>query len=83
MWSNEEDFEEETLTPEQEAALPYARYMAAGFRVMPLHRILELPGHALGCGCGHAECKAVGKHPVAAPGSTRQCGTQSRSRPCG
>ena len=65
MWSNEEDFDDETLTPEQEAALPYARYMAAGFRVMPLHRILELPGHALGCGCGHVECKAVGKHPVA------------------
>lgn len=65
MWSNDDDFEDETLTPEQEAALPYARYMAAGFRVMPLHRILELPGHALGCGCGHVECKAVGKHPVA------------------
>lgn len=66
MWSNEDDdFDEEALTPEQEAALPYARYMAAGFRVMPLHRILELPGHALGCGCGHVECKAVGKHPVA------------------
>ena len=41
MWSNEDDdFDEEALTPEQEAALPYARYMAAGFLVMPLHRIL-------------------------------------------
>lgn len=65
MWSNDDDFEDETLTPEQEAALPYARYMVAGFRVMPLHRILEMPGHALGCGCGHVDCKAVGKHPVA------------------
>lgn len=65
MWSNDDDIDDEALTPEQESALPYARYMAAGFRVMPLHRILELPGHALGCGCGHVDCKAVGKHPVA------------------
>ena len=61
MW----DDEDEQLTPAQEAQLPYARYMAAGFRVMPLHRIVEHGGGAIGCGCGHVDCKAVGKHPIA------------------
>ena len=60
MWDDDEQ-----LTPEQEAELPYARYMAAGFRVVPLHRIVEYGGGALSCGCGNPECKALGKHPVA------------------
>lgn len=36
-------------------------YMEAGFRVFPLHNII----HQDVCGCGHPDCKAVGKHPKA------------------
>lgn len=36
-------------------------YMEAGFRVFPLHNIIEKDV----CGCGHPDCKAVGKHPKA------------------
>lgn len=65
MWDDVDLEDDERLTPEEEAALPYAQYMAAGFRVLPLHRIVEHGGGAIGCGCGHVDCKAVGKHPIA------------------
>jgi len=47
-----------------EADYPYAVCRAAGLRVIPLQPIIELPGHALACGCGDVECKALGKHPT-------------------
>lgn len=36
-------------------------YMDAGFRVFPLHNIID----GTQCGCGNPECKALGKHPKA------------------
>ena len=65
MSNNEEwqDFDVD-FDAAEEAALPYAVCRAAGLRVIPLQPIIELSGHALACGCGDPECKALGKHPT-------------------
>jgi len=57
-------FELDHFDIEDDDELMYRQYMAAGIRVIPLHKIAK-SNDALVCGCGNPECVTTGKHPVA------------------